>query len=274
MELDSVPPILSTHNAYLNVCAARCRSLVELPPHRRNDMRRLAVDTDPATPLRLAEQRMLRIEEEGFAPDGYAFLGLLRACAAACDVPRAQRVISRMLDSGVPPSHLHFHELLHGCSRVQIWGPQSEAGEALRVALSVPGSMEQLELGVTQETCDRVLHTHAAGRHVAASLELLHALYARHGTAPGPRAFGHLLRLSSQIRHPELARQLLQQMEAMGVPIADAQYEIPETIEHQLAEHAAHRRRWAVAPPSEFQALPRGGRRAVRPGAGSSLLLS
>ena len=107
--------MLSTHNAYLNVCAARCKALVELPAPRRADMMRLAVDTDPAIPLRLAEQRMLTLQEDGFRPDGYTWLGLLRACAAAADVPRAQRTLTRMLDSEALPSHEHFYELLQAC---------------------------------------------------------------------------------------------------------------------------------------------------------------
>ena len=35
MELDDVPPTLATHNAYINVCSQRCRSLVELSANRR-----------------------------------------------------------------------------------------------------------------------------------------------------------------------------------------------------------------------------------------------
>ena len=36
MELDDVPPTLATHNAYINVCSQRCRSLVELSANRRH----------------------------------------------------------------------------------------------------------------------------------------------------------------------------------------------------------------------------------------------
>ena len=36
MELDDVPPSLATHNAYINVCSRRCRSLVELSANRRH----------------------------------------------------------------------------------------------------------------------------------------------------------------------------------------------------------------------------------------------
>ena len=47
------------------------------------------------------------------------------------------------------------------------------------------------------------------------SVELLHSLYTEHGRTAGPAAFGHMLRLADDAQHPELARQLLQQMEAL-----------------------------------------------------------
>ena len=103
MELDDVPRILSTHTAYINVCSRRCRSLVELSPNRRKNLRSLAVDISPAVPLRLAERQMHRLEEDGFTPNGYTYLALLRACASAVDLPRAQRTLTRMLDAGLEP---------------------------------------------------------------------------------------------------------------------------------------------------------------------------
>ena len=47
------------------------------------------------------------------------------------------------------------------------------------------------------------------------SVELLHSLYTEHGRTAGPAAFGHMLRLADDAQHPELARQLLQQMEVL-----------------------------------------------------------
>ena len=91
---------------------------------------------------------MERIAEDGFAPNGYTYLGLLRACASACDLPRAQRVLTRMLDGGLEPRPEHFHVLLHGCRRLQVWGAEDDAEEALRVALSVPASMAALGMEV------------------------------------------------------------------------------------------------------------------------------
>ena len=110
-----------------------------------------------------------------------------------------------------------------------------------------------------QETLDRVLHVYAAGRRVHDALELLHGLYAHHALAPGPHAFGHLLRMALRVRHAPLARQLLKQAEAMGVELDDELYEVPLLIERHVADRAARRQRWAVAPPSQFAALPPGG---------------
>ena len=47
------------------------------------------------------------------------------------------------------------------------------------------------------------------------SVELLHSLYTEHGRTAGPAAFSHMLRLADDAQHPELARQLLQQMEVL-----------------------------------------------------------
>ena len=55
--MDDVPLDLSVHNAYLNVCAERCKTLVELSPNRRRQLLGLAVDISPAVPLRLAERQ-------------------------------------------------------------------------------------------------------------------------------------------------------------------------------------------------------------------------
>ena len=79
--------------------------------------RRAQVDLSIDTPMRLAE---LLLQEEGFAADGYTFHALLRACAGAADVPRAQRVLTRMLDARVTPAPKHFHELLRTCARAQV----------------------------------------------------------------------------------------------------------------------------------------------------------
>lgn len=265
MELDDVPPTLATHNAYINVCSQRCRSLVELSANRRKRLLGLAVDISPAVPLRIAERQMQRIEEDGFSPDGYSYLGLLRACASACDVPRAQRALTRMLDAGLEPREAHFHVLLEGCTRVQVWGAEADAEEALRVARSVPSSMAALGLDVPARTLDLVLRAHTAGWfearaevRVDRSVELLHSLYTEHGRTAGPAAFSHMLRLADDAQHPELARQLLQQMEALQLPVSLEQLDVPYEIERKRDEQAEKRQQWLDAAPSDFRALPPG----------------
>jgi len=258
-----VPPTLATHNAYINVCSQRCRSLVELSASRRRQLLSLAVDISPAVPMRLAELQMQRLVEDGFAPDGYTYLGLLRACASACDVPRAQRTLTRMLDSGLEPRQEHFHVLLEGCTRAQVWGAEADAEEALRVARSVPASMGALGLDVPLPTLDMVLRAHTAGwfearaeQRVERSVELLHSLYAEHGLTAGPAAFKHMLRLADDTLHPELARQLLQQMTALQLPIGLEQRDVPYDIECKRHMQAERRQRWLDDAPSNFAALP------------------
>ena len=55
---------------------------VELSACRRKRLLGLAVDISPAVPLRIAERQMQRIEEDGFSPDGYSYLGQLALALA------------------------------------------------------------------------------------------------------------------------------------------------------------------------------------------------
>ena len=121
-----VEPTLATYNAMVNVCAARCRSLTELAKHdkrKKVQLQRLALDVDPATPLRMAFAQLGRLQDEGMAADQQTYAALLRACAGAADVERAQNLLSRMLDLDVTPHHGHFHALLQACARGQVWAP-------------------------------------------------------------------------------------------------------------------------------------------------------
>ncbi len=46
MQLNEVAPTLATHNAFINVCAARAASLTELPRARHEQLQRLGVELD------------------------------------------------------------------------------------------------------------------------------------------------------------------------------------------------------------------------------------
>ena len=58
------------------------------------------------------------------------YRALLAACAGACDVPRAQRYLTRMLDTGVAPHAVHFEQLLRACARAQDHAPTTQMGGA------------------------------------------------------------------------------------------------------------------------------------------------
>lgn len=261
MELDEVAPTVATHAAYIRCCAARCASLAELPKSRRRELAMLAVDSSPQTPLRLAEERLALLEERGHRADGHVYRALLAACAGAADVPRAQRYLTRMLDARVPPRAAHFDELLRACARAQDHAPTTEMGgayheECLRVAATVPTSMEALGLQVTPRTLDLVLGAYTAGRRIHRSVDLLHTLYARHGLSPGAGAFRRMLGLSCRVRSPALAEQLLAQMRALGVAATDEQLQIPARIDHRRRLRDAAKERRRLQPPSEFSLLP------------------
>ena len=68
---------VSVAPASVALCASRRHSEYSSAPTRRKQLLSLAVDISPAVPLRLAELQMQRLEEDGFSPDGYSYLGQL-----------------------------------------------------------------------------------------------------------------------------------------------------------------------------------------------------
>ena len=115
MRLHKVAPTLATHNAFICVCASRAAALAELPLDQHQKLRRLNVDIDVASPIRMANSQLQTLLGEGHAPDEHTYLALLRVAAGAADVPRAQSTLTRLLDSAVAPSEAHFHTLLRAC---------------------------------------------------------------------------------------------------------------------------------------------------------------
>ena len=68
----------------------------------------------------------------------------------AGEVARAQRLLSRMLDTGVAPNELHFDALLRACARAQ-WIKRSDRwNDHLKAAAAVPPSMVELGLEVSE----------------------------------------------------------------------------------------------------------------------------
>lgn len=214
-----VEPTLATYNAFINVCAARCRSLVELAKfnkeHKRH-LERLALDIDPATPLQLAFAQLGRIQDEGMAADEQTYAALLRACAGAAEVERAQNLLSRMLDADVTPSDAHFHLLLKACVRGQTFKPPGESEGHLQVALAVAPSMTELGLTVTPRTIDLVLECHTRSLRLYRALDVLEELYAYYGHEPTEAAYHSLLRMAFKLKRPLLARELFGAMRLRG----------------------------------------------------------
>lgn len=58
MTLHKVYPTLATHNAFINVCAARAKSLVELDEAEHKKLRRLNVDIDVQSPIKDANTQL------------------------------------------------------------------------------------------------------------------------------------------------------------------------------------------------------------------------
>ncbi|KAL1503952.1 hypothetical protein AB1Y20_010370 [Prymnesium parvum] len=237
-----VEPTLATRNAYINACAVRCHSLSHLHKFEKEKKRYLvrhAIDVEVSTPLRLAFAQLGRLEDEGVAPSQQTYLALMRACAGAAEVERAQNLMSRMLDVDVTPHKAHFHMLLKACVRGQIYKPNSERKNHVQVALAVPPSMVAIGLEVEPTTIDLVLETHTAGLHAYAALDVLEELYAHHGLAPTRRAFELMLRLAFTLKRPRLARELMEAMAHHGHPPSDEQQAAAHSLEHPHA-YCAH----------------------------------
>ena len=150
MKQSAIESTLSVHNALINACASRAHSLANLGKAKKHQLQRLKVETDPAVALLKATQQLGQLEDEGHAPDGYTYLALLRCCAGAGEVARAQRLLSRMLDTGVAPNELHFDALLRACARAQWIKRSDQWNDHLKAAASVPPSMVELGLEVSE----------------------------------------------------------------------------------------------------------------------------
>ena len=161
MKQSALESTLSVHNALINACASRAHSLANLGKAKKHQLQRLKVETDPAVALLKATQQLGQLEDEGHAPDGYTYLALLRCCAGAGEVARAQRLLSRMLDTGVAPNELHFDALLRACARAQWIKRSDQWNDHLKAAASVPPSMVELGLEVSEPTLDLVVETYA-----------------------------------------------------------------------------------------------------------------
>ena len=181
MRKSMVVPTLATHNAFIAVCAARASSLRGLPRERRQQLQRLNVDLDVSSPVRLATLQYEALLAEGHAADPHTYLSLLKVAEGAADVPRAQSVLTRMLDSDVSPSHAHFHALLRTVVRSQRYAPEEKREAYLAVAMAAPPSLAALGLGVQVETIDLVLHAHITARRVHDAIDVLDQLYAANG---------------------------------------------------------------------------------------------
>ena len=230
MRLHEVAPTLATHNAFLGVCAARAASLTELPRRRHEELRRLGVDLDVQSAVRLASRTVQTLQGEGHAPDGQTYLGLLRVAAGAADVPRAQLYLTRMLDTGVAPSAAHFHTLLRACVRGQRYAPPRLAESHLQVALAAPPSMQQLGVPVTARTIDLVLKAHVAARRIYRAVAVLDGLYDEHDLEPSAAAFGQLLAMATRLRRPQLAADVLERMGARGLEPTAEQRRLPAEL--------------------------------------------
>ena len=248
MKQSAIESTLSVHNALINACASRAHSLANLGKAKKNQLQRLKVETDPAVALLKATQQLGQLEDEGHAPDGYTYLALLRCCAGAGEVARAQRLLSRMLDTGVAPNELHFDALLRACARAQWIKRSDQWNDHLKAAASVPPSMVELGLEVSERTLDLVVETYARAHRIPLVLSLLETLYDSYGLTPGAKPYGHALRMAEKIRRPELARTLLDKMSELGLEITDEQQGAVERIEARrfVAPPRAPRLAWSA----------------------------
>jgi len=238
MQLRHVAPTLATHNAFINVCAARAATLTELPRHKHEQLQRLNVQIDVQSAVGLAHRQLQTLVGEGHKPDAYTYLGLLRVAAGAADVPLGQSILTRMLDADVPPSVAHFHALLRACVRGQRYAPPQRTETHLRVALAAPPSMLRLGLPVDQATIDLVLQAHTAARRIYRSVMVLDDLYEAYGLSPSRAAFDCMLKMSALLRRPQLAADLLERMHARGYEPTQEQIDLPTALAVPLEVNA------------------------------------
>ena len=231
MQLNRVQPLLSTHNAFINACAVRCKTLMSLPAKRRRWLSRLDVDIRPESVLELAGQQVMKLQEEGFAADGYTYLALLRAYAALGDVGGAQRAVGMMLDANIAPWASHFHVLLSACVRGMRLKPNNEHENHLEVAMAVPPSMEAVALPVDVKVIEFILGAFAAANRIHRAMALLDELPAKYAVSLSPLAFDALLLMAQKVRRPALAQDLLQRMQQSGINPTEAQLGVPDKIE-------------------------------------------
>ena len=231
MEITHVAPTLPLYNAFINVCAARARSLATLPKKRRRWLRKLAVDINPEEPLKLAHRQFAAMAESGFEPDGASYVGLLRTHAAIGDAEGAQRTLSRLLDSGIQAKPSHFHILLMACVRCGLLKPRSEHEAALQLAGSVLPSMETLGLEITDVPISLTIGAYAAANKVHRASALLEELPARYGRKPSVQACKHLLNMCDRIHRGALAREIVDKMLELGYDVAEGVLRLPGEIE-------------------------------------------
>jgi len=238
MQLRHVAPTLATHNAFINVCAARAATLTELPRHKHEQLQRLNVQIDVQSAVGLAHRQLQTLVGEGHKPDAYTYLGLLRVAAGAADVPLGQSILTRMLDADVPPSVAHFHALIRACVRGQRYAPPQRTETHLRVALAAPPSMLRLGIPVDQATIDLVLQAHTAARRIYRSVMVLDDLYEAYGLSPSRAAFDCMLKMSALLRRPQLAADLLERMHARGYEPSQEQIDLPTALAVPLEVNA------------------------------------
>ena len=238
MQLRHVAPTLATHNAFINVCAARAATLTELPRHKHEQLQRLNVQIDVQSAVGLAHRQLQTLVGEGHKPDAYTYLGLLRVAAGAADVPSGQLILTRMLDANVPPSVAHFHTLLRACVRGQRYAPPERTESHLRVALAAPPSMIRLGLPMDPATIDLVLQAHIAARRIYRSVMVLDDLYEAYGLVPSRAAFNRMLKMSALLRRPQLAADLLERMHARGYEPTQEQIDLPTALAVPLEVNA------------------------------------
>ena len=238
MQLRHVAPTLATHNAFINVCAARAATLTELPRHKHEQLQRLNVQIDVQSAVGLAHRQLQTLVGEGHKPDAYTYLGLLRVAAGAADVPSGQLILTRMLDANVPPSVAHFHTLLRACVRGQRYAPPERTESHLRVALAAPPSMVRLGLPMDPATIDLVLQAHIAARRIYRSVMVLDDLYEAYGLVPSRAAFNRMLKMSALLRRPQLAADLLERMHARGYEPTQEQIDLPTALAVPLEVNA------------------------------------
>lgn len=218
-EETACPVPASAFDFAMLACAARAESLAALPRSRRVELRRLCVDTDPASVVQDVAAVLRRMEELGLRPSTRTHLAVLRALAAAGQARGALAVVEVLLRRRLGVDESHFALVIDALGRRARRSPGDEELLLAEAEGAFAAAVDVLGRAPGHRLLRSVLRAYCGNGRMQRATDWLDREYAAHGCVPAPECFVTLLDCARVACRPDWALATVQRARAAGVDL-------------------------------------------------------